>query len=62
MDINNSQNQNAQCCNDYCSTTFNDAQQIVVNSYKCRGKKLSSADVWNLQKQRKEVAVRNYGF
>lgn len=62
MNINNTGNQNAQCCNDYCSSTFSDGEQTVVNTYKCRRKKLSSADVWNLQKQRKEVAVRNYGL
>ena len=62
MNINNTENENAPCCNDYCSSTFSDGKQTVVNSYKCRSKKLSSADVWNVQKQRKEVVVRNYGL
>lgn len=60
--INNSQNQNEQCCNDFCSVTINEDQQTVVNSYKCNGKKLSSADVWNVLKQRKGATVRNYGL
>lgn len=59
---NNSQNQNAQCCVDYCATSFNDGDQTIVNSYKCNSKKISSADVWNLQKQRKEVSLRNYSL
>jgi hypothetical protein len=62
MNINNTQNQNAQCCIDYCSRIFSDGEQTVVNSYKCEGKKISSASVWDLQKQRKEVSVRNYGL
>lgn len=62
MNIDNLQNQNAQCCVDYCANTFNDGDQPIINSYKCNSKKISSADVWNVQKQRKEVAVRNYGL
>lgn len=59
MNINNTQNQNAQCCIDYCTTSFTDGEQTIVNAYKCDSKKLSSADVWNIQKQRKEASIRN---
>lgn len=62
MNINNSQNQSAQCCVDYCTTTFSDNEQTIVNAHKCEGKKLSSSDIWNIQKQRKEVSLRNYSL
>ena len=62
MNINQTQNQNAQCCVDYCTTSFSEGEQTIVNSYKCNSKKISSADVWSIQKQRKEAVVRNYSL
>jgi hypothetical protein len=51
-----------QCCIDYCTTTFNTASQVIVNAYKCNSKKLSAAEVWNMQKQMKKAVVRKYGI
>lgn len=62
MNINHAQTQNDQNGIGYCSHTFSDGDRPVVNSYKCHGKKLSAADIWNVQKQRKEAGVRNYGL
>ena len=62
MNINQTQNQNAQCCVDYCTTSFSEGEQTIVNSYKCNSKKISSADVCSIQKQRKEAVVRNYSL
>lgn len=62
MNISNSQNQTSKCCVDYCTTTFSGTEQSIVNAYKCEGKKLSSSDIWNIQKQRKEVSLRNYSL
>lgn len=62
MSINNEQNQNAQCCVDYCANTFDNGDQTIINSYKCNSKKISSADVWNVQKKRKGVSLRNHGL
>jgi hypothetical protein len=55
----NTQDQNAQCCIDYCTTSFSYGEQRVVNTYKCDGKKLSHGDVWKIQRQRKEVTLNN---
>jgi hypothetical protein len=59
MNINKTQEQSAQCCVDYCSARFSDGEQTIVNSYKCDGKRLSPADVWYIQRQRKEVSLKN---
>ena len=48
----------AQCCVDYCKTSFNAAGNEVVNAYKCGQKSLSSSDIWHIQKNRKDPAIR----
>ena len=39
---------------DYCKRTFNAPGQQVVNAYKCNQGKLTTADIWNIQKQKRE--------
>lgn len=62
MNIQDNQNQNneSQCCIDYCKTSFNSGEQEVTNTRKCNQKQLSSADVWNIQKNKREFGRRNY--
>ncbi|MGZ3923219.1 MAG: hypothetical protein ACXVLT_07375 [Flavisolibacter sp.] len=43
----------SQCCIDYCKNAFSTSSEEVVNSYKCNQKKLSSSDMWNIQKQKR---------
>lgn len=43
----------SQCCIDYCKTAFSTNSEEVVNTYKCNQKKLSSSDMWNIQKQKR---------
>jgi hypothetical protein len=60
--MNNNKTNIAQCCVDYCTTTFKTGSEQIENSYKCNSKKLSAAEAWKLQKQRKTPVVRNYGM
>jgi hypothetical protein len=62
MNINKTISENVQEHGNYCITIFEDGEKPVVNSYKCNSKKISSADIWNVQKQRKDLSVRNYGL
>jgi hypothetical protein len=57
----NSDNQNQaqlECCVDYCSKTYEVQGKQTVNLYKCSDKKLSGADVWNIQKNKRSFSVR----
>ena len=60
MNINNIQTENndAQCCVDYCRTTHNVAGQEVINNYRCNQQAFSASDLWKLQKDKKEFAIR----
>ena len=40
------ENENAQCCVDYCSTTYNVTGQEVVNNYRCSQQRFSTANLW----------------
>ena len=53
MNNNETFSNEAQCCIDYCKTSFTADDQKIVNSYKCNQKKLSSSDMWNIQKQKR---------
>ena len=54
------QNSESQCCLDHCKTSFNAGGQEVINLHKCDQRQLSSADVWNIQKNKREFGRRNY--
>ena len=47
---------------DFCSTSFDVDGQQLVNNYKCNEKKLSSSDLWNIQKNRREFTRRTSNF
>lgn len=53
MNINNQNPSESKCCLDYCSKTFIVEEQEIINSYKCSDKKISSADIWNIQKNKR---------
>ena len=48
---------------DYCENVFevSDQQQPVVNVYKCNQRHFSALDMWNIQKQRKEISIGTVG-
>ena len=46
---------------DYCKRTFNAPGQQVVNAYKCNQGKLTTADIWNIQRQRRQI-IRGPGI
>lgn len=48
----------AQCCVDYCKNNFSVSEGEIVNLHKCNQRKLSSSDVWNIQKNKKSVSIR----
>lgn len=52
----------AKCCIDFCSTNFEVSGEQLVNNYKCNEKKLSSPDLWNIQKSRREFTRRTSNF
>ena len=47
---------------DFCSTNFEVGGAQLVNVYKCNEKKLTSSDLWNIQKRRKEFTRRTSNF
>lgn len=47
---------------DFCSTSFEVGGQQLINNYKCNEKKLSSPDLWNIQKSRREFTRRTSNF
>lgn len=47
---------------DFCSTNFEAAGQQLVNNFKCNEKKLTSTDLWNIQKSRREFTRRTSNF
>ena len=61
MNFNNNQTEtnNAQCCVDYCKTTFKVADQKVVNSYKCGQGLFTVSDMWRILKNRKKTMTRS---
>ena len=61
MKTTNNQNQGteSQCCVDYCKTSFHVEGQEVVNNYKCDQRHFSIADMWNIQKKRKQTEIRS---
>ncbi len=40
-------------CRDCCTTNFEVTGRQVANSYKCATRKLTSSEVWYIQKQKK---------
>jgi hypothetical protein len=53
---NNFQNtaSNAQCCVDYCQTSFIADGKEAVNNYKCNQGTFTSSDMWSIEKTRQE--------
>jgi len=48
----------SQCCVDYCATSFNVDGTEVVNRYPCNQKQFSPADLWNIQKNRRNFSIK----
>jgi hypothetical protein len=42
---------------DYCEAVFDVPGQQVVNTYKCDQRFFSVLDMWNIQRNRKEISV-----
>ena len=49
--------QDAHFAVDHCKRTFNASGQQVVNAYKCNQGKLTTADIWNIQRQRRQITI-----
>lgn len=47
---------------DFCSTNYDAAVEQLVNNYKCNEKKLTSPDLWSIQKSRREFTRRTSNF
>lgn len=62
--MNNDQNETRESKSsiDFCTTIFDVPGQQVINSYKCNEKKFSSADMWDIQKRRREFNRRTSNF
>jgi hypothetical protein len=62
--MNNDQTETMESKNsvDFCSANFETAGENLVNNYKCREKKLTSPDLWNIQKSRREFTRRTSNF
>lgn len=58
-EINESQPGDSQCCVDHCQTTFQGAEQEVVNNYKCNQKRFSISNMWRIQKNKREFVRRS---
>jgi len=50
-------NNDVQYAVSHCKKTFNTAGEPVINSYKCNQKQFSASDMWNIQKQRREITI-----
>lgn len=49
---------NNECCADVCNKTFHVEEREIVNTYKCTKRKLSASEIWNIQKNKKEIFRR----
>lgn len=60
MNINNSlaQSNDAQCCIDYCTNTYQVAGQEVVNHYRCNQPPFSNSDLWRIRRNKRATRVR----
>lgn len=58
-EINQMQGNEPQCCVDYCETNFQVSGQEVVNVYKCNQKRFSIANLWRIQKNKREFVRRS---
>jgi len=47
----------AQCCVEYCTTTYNVTGQEVVNNYRCNQPSFSTSDLWRLRKNKTETRI-----
>lgn len=59
MNIDNDQTRQneATCCVDYCKTSYKAEGGEVVNYYKCNQRPFSTSDMWGILKQRKQFPV-----
>lgn len=48
----------AQCCIDYCKTSFSIAGKEVVNNYKCNQRPFSVPDLWSISRKKKDVHIK----
>ncbi len=47
----------AQCCVDYCQTSFSVDGKEMVNNYKCGQESFTSSQMWSLEKNRQTPAI-----
>jgi len=57
IDNANTQNEGNQDLVDFCTTTFSTSGEEIVNTYKCNQKQFSTSDIWNIQKQKRQLAI-----
>jgi hypothetical protein len=59
MNINETKSQNEQGPDlvDFCTATFIISVEEIVNAYKCNQKQFSTSDIWNIQKQKRQLAI-----
>lgn len=50
-------NSESNCCIDVCKTSFNIDGEEVVNTYKCNQKVFSNADLWKIQKTKRQFTI-----
>lgn len=62
--MNNDQSETMESKNgiDFCTTNYEVPGQQLNNNYKCGEKKFSSADMWDIQKRRREFTRRTSNF
>ena len=47
---------------DFCTTNFEKQGEQLTNNYKCGANKFSSADMWAIQKRRRDFNRRTSNF
>jgi hypothetical protein len=59
MNINNSKAANNEIQHDagICQTSSGSSDHELMNSFKCNQRPFSSADLWNIQKQKRKLTV-----
>jgi hypothetical protein len=57
-DVIQKENNEAQCCQDYCQMTYNVADQQVVNNYKCNQQRFSYSDLWSIRRKARQFSIR----
>ncbi len=48
-----------ECGMHYCKKTFDISGRQIVNNFKCNQKKFSTSDMWNIERNKKQFAIRS---